>query len=584
MDNIKQKFPLRVQNAVRAWERYTQNMRECRKRMLEHYAAGWYRGGGGNRTPQPLNLIERGIQIVAPFLVTNNPAVMISPRRGINSRNVRAFTKTLELALAHLFNEIRLADYTLRPAVIDSLFSMGITKTGIMQSHQVEIGGYLHDIGQPYCDKIDFDDYIGDVSARNRQEMKMEGHKYRLREEYVKTSGLYKNYDKLTPDLNLFGSTRPETVGKVDVQEWDYNELHPTVELMDIWLPEENLIITLAPEGQGEKIIREVEWDGPEEGPFDILAYKCFPNSVIPIPPAYTWLDLNKMVNVLVSKMRDQAEREKTVGLYNQGVADEAERIKNASDGEMVGVSTTEAFKELTFGGFNAQSFPFVQFLLAEHSKSGPNLEVIGGLSSQAQTLGQEQMLQSNAARALDDMVNQAYTFTQSISRKLAWFLWSDPLIQIPLIKRVAGIDVPTEYSEEAREGDFLDYAIDIVPFSMARLNPEMKYQKLMQLISQIVLPTAQIAAQQGSMLQVDGLVKYAADYLGITNIDEWWKSAIPQTTNMNPYQPNQMVGSIKSGQGDDRFGRTTASQNANMGQQQARAGGQPSPPQKERP
>jgi len=572
VERTKRPFPVRVQQAVNFWFAYTKDMRECRKRMLGQYANGWYSGTAGKgRTVQPINLLDRGIQIIAPYLVSQNPNVMVTVRSGLGNPNVRAFADTLKLALVHLFNEIKLANLTLRPVVIDSLFSMGATKTGTMHSHTAEIGGYLHDIGQPYCDKIDFDDYIGDVAARNRQEMKLEGHKYRLPEEYVKTSGLYKNYDNLIPDLDLYGSTKPETVGKPTFKR--FQELHPTVELMDIWLPNDGVIITIPPHGSGNKIMRTVEHDGPEDGPFDILAYRYFPNSVIPIPPVYTWLDINKAVNMIITRMRDNVDREKTIGLYNLSMADEVERIKDAASGELVGVSDANAVNEITLGGFNPQSFDFVQFLLAEYSKTGPNMDITGGRTSAAKTLGQEQILLANAQRELDDMVNEMYRFTTSVTKKLAWHLWSDPLIILPLIKRIAGIDLEVEYSDAVKEGEFFDYTFEIEPYSMGRMNPQMRYQYMMQMLNQLVLPLAQVAASQGKVLNVDEVIKDASKYLNV-NTENWWLSSLPVNAEMNPYQPLQ--GTPKSGQEDGRLGKTgmlgAASKNANLAQQQTRS------------
>lgn len=578
-------FPKRLQRAVANWRAYTEPMRSCRQKLLAQYQNAWYQGGGGRgRKPMPINLIDRGVQILGPFLVSHNPRVGISPRANINNPNVKPFAKTLELALVHLFEEIKLAQYTLRQVAIDSLFSMGITKTGIMHSHQVEIGGYLHDIGQPYCDKIDFDDYIGDVAARNRQEMKFEGHFYRLPWKYVRESGLFKHYEKLKPNIKLYNdSTAPEKVsGKSDNIQWDYHELHPSVELIDLWLPNENITITIAPEGGGDRIMRTVEYDGPENGPFDILSYRYFPNSIIPIPPVYTWLDLNKIINVIATKMRDQCEREKTVGVYTKDSVDDAKVIQSSGHGDLIGVSDANSVKEVTFGGFNDQSFPFLQFLLAQYSQSGPNLDVTGGKSVMAATLGQEQMMQTNALREVDDMVGQMYDFTTSISRKLAWYLWSDPLIIIPVIKRIAGVDLQVEYSESVREGDFFDYSFEVEPYSMARMNPELRYQRLMQLISQVVLPLIPVAEMQGSTLDVTALLKEAAPYLGINNVDDWWRSVVPEPQQVGPYQPVQ--GEIargpqrpKSGQGRDQFGASEASRLSNQSQQQTRAAGQSS-------
>jgi len=318
--------------------------------------------------------------------------------------------------------------------------------------------------------------------------------------------------------------------------------------------------------------MRTVEWDGPEGGPYDTLVFRSFPDSIIGIPIVYTWLDLNKIVNSIVTKMRDQVRREKSVGVYDLASTEDAERIRTASDGELVGVSGgRESVGELKYGGFNEQSFPFLMFLLHQWSQTGPNLDVTGGRKIDAPTLGQEQMMMSNAAREIDDMIQQTYEATKSVSRKLAWFLWTDPLIVMPLIKRVAGMNLDVEYSEAAKEGDFFDYSFDIEPFSMMRMNPEMRYQKLMQFVQGYILPTAQIAAQQGTMLDVPELAKDFARYLGITNLEDWYKSMMPAMPGMNPYSPEQ--GTV-SGVGQDGGGGSNFN---NMIGQQNRAGGQSS-------
>lgn len=564
-------FPKRVQKAIKSWVVYSEDMRKCRQNMLNLYQNSWFQGGGKGRTPLTLNLLDEAVGIIVPFLVSRNPRVNISSRRGTNTPNVKLFAMVLELALTHLFDEIQFGQKTLRQTVVDSLFSMGIVKTGMDLTWQVRLGQSEETVGQPYAERIDFDDYIGDVTARCRAEMKLEGHKYRLPLEYVIDSGLYKHYDLLKPGLPTYGDeTSPEKTAKNDNEKGDLRELWPSVELYDIWLPDDNLIITLPPEGQGSKIMREVEADGPTGGPFDVLGYKFFPGSCVPIPPVYGWLDMNKTVNVITNKMKEQCEREKTIAVYPIDAAEDAEILKNAKHGELVGLVNSEAVKEITFGGWNEQSFPFVQFLLSRFAKTGPNLEVIGGKGVFGSTLGQEQMLQANAMHQLDDMVNQVYLFTKSIIKKLAWNLWSDPFITMPLIKRVAGKDVQLHYSQAVREGDFFDYSFEIEPYSLSAMNPEMRYQRLLQLISQVVMPLVPMAAQQGVQLDITALVKEAAKYLQINNVEDWWKQEGALDLNMNPYQPMQAT--PKGGGPGVSSKQSESSDIANLMQQQAKS------------
>jgi hypothetical protein len=549
--------------------------------MYRDYANGFYDGGRGRKN-QPINLIDRGISILTPYISSNDPRILITPRTGINNPAVGPFAKVLELAIAHLFSEIKLSQNTIQPVLRDSFFGMGITKTGVWHSHDVKIGGYFHAMGQPYCDRIDLVDYIFDVSARNREEMKFEGHKYRLPVEYVLESGLFKHTDNLKIDCAPLGDPDyPDYIKNRGNTQFNYNELYPTVELIDLWLPEENIIITVPTEGYGNQIMRTVNWEGPEGGPFDVLAYKYFPNSIMPIPPVYSWLDYNATVNKIVYNMRDISEREKTVGVYDLVNAEDAEVIKNARHGDLVGLNGgADSVSEITFGGFNDQTLPFLSFMLSQFSMSGPNLNLLGGNAPQSGTLGQDQMLMNNAMREVDSMQNAAYKFAQSVSKKLAWFLWSDPLIVIPAIQRVAGEDLEVEYSESTKEGDFFDYNFEVEPYSMSRMSPEARYQRILQLVNQVMIPLLPIAMQQGDQLDVGALVKNLGPYLNV-NTDEWWKTAVPQMSTPGPYQP--MQGQVmRSGQ-DQRgaLGQMGASKLSNLNQQQARAGGQSSPPQK---
>lgn len=578
---MSKKFPIRVQDSIEEWMKRTKDVRTVRYKMLQQYANGFYQGGQGHaRRPMPLNIIDRGVQIIAPFLVTNNPRVLIETRYGASKPGMRAFAITLELALAHLFDEIRLAQRTLRPIVIDSLFGMGITKTGVWSSGTVDMGDWTADVGQPYCDRVDFNDYFGDISARSREEMMLEGNRYRLPLQYVQESGLFKNFDRLVPEVHQEKDTDPKT--EVDNTDVEYTELRETVELQDVYLPDEGIIITLPLPGYGNQIMRTVEWNGPEGGPYDILMYKNFPESIIPIPPVYIWLDISKTLNIMARKMAENCEREKSIGIYQQGNEEDAERWKNAKHGDLIGLVNPETAQEITVGGFEPKSMEFLQYLEHQFAISYSNLYGIGGRGAQAKTLGQEQMLQYNATRALDDMVEQFHDFTRQVVKKLAFFLWTNPTKQIPLIRDVGGINIEVTYSEEAQEGDFVDYSFNIDPYSLSRMNPELRFQKMMELISGVILPLAPLAMQQGSYPDVDKIVKEMGRYLHIPNLETWWKSAVPQELG-NPQTPVMGAPSPPKspGQTNDSAGASLASRTANNRQQQRRAGGQPSPPQK---
>jgi len=576
-------FVEQLQRGIQTCYRLTKPMRKKRKKIFDEYAAGYF-GESAQQVKKPLNMVWRDMSVIVPLIVSQNPKVMVRAR----ILPLKPFAETLRLTLNHVIGEINLRQ-TLRMVVINSMMYFGVTKTGIAEGGlQVEDAfGYLHDAGQLYCDNIDGDDYVWDVAGRVREEFDFEGNRYRVPLDYIIESGLYKNYDKLSPKYTGYGEDggkRPERTAKETLRNFEINEIRPYVELYDLWIPSDNIVMTIPSEGQGNEPLRIIEWNGPEGGPYDFLSYHEFPESIVPIPPIYSRLDLHQYINTLARKMGRQADREKTILVYDGAADEDAKRAIQATDGESIRVDNIDRVKEIKFGGINEAAYPYMFWLKQMWSEQANNADLIGGIRPQAETLGQEQMLQANATIGIQDMIWQVHHFTASILRKMAWYIWSDPLIDITVSKRIgAGMNLDVVYNEEAREGDFLDYEFDIEPYSMQRMNPAMRRQAIMELINGIVIPTAQLAAMQGDILQVAPLVKAVARDLDLTEaeVDEWYKSSSePINTQMGPYQPLQGFAVPKSGQPSDQRGATMASKSANMRQQQTRAGGKSSPPQ----
>jgi len=177
------------------------------------------------------------------------------------------------------------------------------------------------------------------------------------------------------------------------------------------------------------------------------------------------------------------------------------------------------------------------------------------------------------------------YDLATSIIRKLAWFIWTDPLIQIPVIKRVEGAgEIEVIFDKYAQEGDFWDFNFKLQPYSMQRFNPTIQNQKLMEFLTAWALPVAGMAAQQGTQINIDAATRKIAQYMQL-DISDFWESAVPQDggqVGVGSYQPTE--GTLKSsyGQTDDRFGASPASKQGNSTQfQTSPRANKPSPAQK---
>ena len=523
--SVTKSSPQGLAEAVRSADDRMRPFRRHRLLFLKQYAGPYYSAGAGTAVadmlgPQPLNMVYSLVSVVLPHLIARSPRAMIRTPL----ERLRGQAEVFALAWDHLAREIDLGR-SLRTVVTDALFGAGVMKVGLAPGAEVESlsepGGYLHDAGQPFADPVDLDDYVIDPAARTREHAAFEGNRYRLPREYVLESGLYDRglAERLTALHADFGRQKASEIsgGLETDQPVKY------LELTDLWLPSENVVVTLPGDANGPQgFLREVQWYGPERGPYEMLGFHWVPDNALPVPLVGLIFDLHVMINKIARKLGRQADRQKDLVLFDERVSEEAEKVRDASDGEMIGVQNVDRYSQVSFGGANEKGYEHLEFLFEQFRRIGGNTDLLGGLRPQSETLGQDEMLFANASVRIEDMRLQMQEFTRRIGEKLAWYLWYDPLIELPLTKRTAaGDEVPVTFSARRREGDFLDYFFDIAPHSMTPDTPTRRFRRTLEWIERVVLPTAQLAAQAGQKLDAVKLARITGDLLNIDEADQ---------------------------------------------------------------
>ena len=570
----ERKFEVRVQKLVRAWQKRMEAPLQKRQKLLALWASGFF--STGYQREHMINLIDRGTFTIVPYLVEGNPRLMVETLVG----NLRSSAFTTQLALNFLIDKMNLAENVFIPVATNSMFGAGIVRTFTEYNRILNIDNEVIKLGTPVVRVIDDADYIGDVAARSRQDYAFEGDIYKLPTEYARD--LFGKYaDDIMPDCKLTSDYHPD---KISSGEWDINRLslRDYTTFMDIYLYDEGTTITIMPEGKKAVILRTVEEDGPGGSPYDFLGYKFFPGTTYPIPPAWAWHDLDVTMNILARTAKEQAEAQKDIFFVPPGEEDLGRKSKNAKNLDIMIANNPDLIKKLSLGGVNPENWAWLNFAEVEFTKTGANPDVLGGRGAQAPTLGQEQMVYANASRIINNMYTRWHDFMTSIIRKLAWRVWTDPTVYIPVIDTIPGIgEIPIVFSQADKVGDFYDFVFKLVPYSSQRTSPEILYQKLMSFMSQWVLPTYQFAAQQGAQLDVPTVTRILSDYLGFENLSQWYKTAIPRETDAVGYtmQPTGQIArprgpnveSKPTGQTNDFFGSNEFSRTANLQQQQQR-------------
>jgi len=534
----------KVYEAVRLGEKRLHNFRAARLMFLKQYAGPYYDKPKAEIGAMPISLIYNAISILVPNLVTNFPKTLVTSK----FMNYRGYAELLGLGVDHLAREIDLRA-ELRRWIVDGLFTLGIMKTGIATSDSlVSFGDDTQiDPGQPYARVIDFDDFILDPACKRIEEASFVGHRARVPRQMLLDSDLFDNDMVVALSASKSDPSRQKGVDELSQQKTsrtEVSDLQDLVDIREIWVPAAKAIIWMPAESTSyDKYLRIADYGGPEKGDYTYLSFTPpMPSNPMPVPPVGIWYDLHIAANDMLRKIMDQAARQKDILTYQPHAQDDAESIKNAGDGDIIGIYNVDGAKVQSFGGQQQSNEAHLAQISYWFNLMSGNTDQMGGTRSDAETATQATILQQNSAVRTEDMRDLVYIATQHVQEKLAWYLHTDPLIHLPLIKRtpiparvVMGpngpIQMPPRMEEEqviltddVREGDFLDYHFSIEQKSMSRVDPNKRLQQAMIFASKVLPAAAQAAMvcqQMGVPFSFAKLVTRLAKELDIDWIDE---------------------------------------------------------------
>lgn len=541
----KNSSAVRLAKACKASSQRLSHFQKERLNYLQEYVGPYYRLGDPTGTAQamhqPMNSIYSLVAILVPNVITETFLSMVTTP----IIDQRWFARLLEERLNLLFAEIQLAE-TMRQVVTDAMFTAGIVKIGrsgpVPYSGAADFEDWRHDPGELFVDPVSLDDYVLDPNAKVRQAASLEGNHYLMAQEDALNSELNTALvDRLKP--SHYEASQPEGARGLSRDRsgptYADGEFVPHLDLIDVYIPRDNAVRTI-PGNPDETIdyLGDVEWEGPEGGPYDMLGFHYPPDNAIPVCPISVIYDLHMLNNELARKIKRQAEREKNIALFNAVQSADAEAVRTASDGHLLGVKDVNFIKELKMGGVDPKSYEAVKFFEEKQNQVAGNPNLMGGLEAESGTLGQEQMLFAQGAVRINDARAQVAKLGKRIAKKLAWYVWIDthPAAARELPLRIpGGQELSVRWSETLREGNFLDYTFNIDIFSLRPDSPEQQYQRTMELVKDVAIPLAPHAAAQGVYLDVGELVKDLAAKRNLPEVDRWWKTGLPQLLPETP-------------------------------------------------
>jgi hypothetical protein len=574
----------KMYRSIQEGEERLRSFRSSRLLFLREFAGQYYDRDHATIGNEPLNMIFNAVAVLVPNLVTNFPKTVVTSKFLM----YRGYAELLGLGLDFLAKEMDLRS-ELRRWIVDALFCMGIMKTGIAVSEDlITFSDDTHiAAGRPYARTVDFDDYILDPAARRLEEASFVGHRVRVPRQMLLDSGLFKNdlIERLqSSNQDPYARRESASISQHEMTQGEIDELQDLVDIREVWVPAAKATVWL-PVGQAvyDDYLRVADYDGPNEGPYTYLSLTPpLPNNPLPIAPVGIWYDLHVASNKMAKKIMEQAERQKDVLGYKPSAADDAQEIVDAGDGEAISIADPDAVKTYNFGGQQQSNESHLSQLSYWFNLASGNTDQLGGVKSNANTATQANILQSNQSVRVEDMRDLVYLGTKRIQQKLAWYLHTDPLIALPLIKRtpipaqtvmspMGPVIIPPKMIEEqailnpdTREGDFLDFNFEIEEKSMSRMDPAMRLQKALLFAGKVIPAAAQAAMVMAQMQVPFSLTKFLIrmgkemdlEWLDEVFYDPNFQAQMldmmnrgPKPDNQKPMQANGMGAIMQNGQ-----------------------------------
>ena len=518
-DKTKARFRLpRLRPAIRRSREAMQLQIDRKNNHFREYLGSYYTA---QSTPKgrkiPVNTLALTVHVLTANTVSRNPAVKATTMYPqLRSRAKAAETVTQKFVETINYEKL------LRKITKSSFFSLGIRKMGLeLAGDNQAITGSRY---APFYSQVHLSNFIVDMFSGDWENATFMGDMWRMNLEdatgkkspfdpdekkKLRADKYGEEFDTRASDARNFAGDTPG----FDAEYYD------SCILADIWLPREHALITIPMSANSrddeETILRVIDWDGPQNGPYEKLAFYEVEENVLPLPPVSLWRDLHELTNDIFNKIAKQIAASKTVIGHGPGARADAYSVKKADELEVIELNHPDLLRTYQFGGVDGASLAaFLQVKQLALQMPG-NIETLGGLRPQAETLGQEVLMNQNAGAQVGDMTGQVYNFARKDMRDFVYYLWNFIEKPVPYTRTVTGLPTPVtgEFFPDPELEKLLDYEIDVVPYSMAPETPQAQLQKLMAFFQTIFPAIAQGLAASGAALNPSEVVELFADY-----------------------------------------------------------------------
>lgn len=517
----KTRFIQRLSRAIEVADKEMKPYRDKGDMLVREFCGPHH----GSNTPEhdrvPVNLAYLFVTSIMPHLA-------ITPRlqAEANDPDFAYVGSALSEAVNRECKRIDLGG-SFRTVLLNSLFGVAVLKIGMAVDGDPDaLAQAMEDPAIFFCDPVDPHDYVEDMRRRSRKRLDFQADYDRTPIEAALATGAYKN--ELLEKLRNTKAQRATTAQNKPAGA-DDADLYDMVELLNVYLPQEQIVVTLpASHAATEGYLAEREWTGSEYGPYEMFGLTPVPGSSMALAPLPIGHDLHLLVNEVTRKIGRQAQAQKDLTVVDPSDPKLAGAVQNARDGEVI-FGNPKNVARLVTGGVNPGLYQTAEHLQRKFDETMGSPETLGGAGVDANTLGQDQMKMANAGQRINAWRAEALKRGRRILTRMARYVWDDPAIDLDLkIPMGGGEFLRVKWTPDMRVGELSDYSLEIEAYSVAQDSPGQEYERINRLIKEQIIPLANIAMQSGHQLDVVRLIEVLARHADLPELQGIFKGMAP--------------------------------------------------------
>lgn len=531
-----QKLKTQVSSSFKQLEHH----REARLATIRQYAGSIYANAdtSAQSTPRSATIVNSLAQMVRVYLqqlVSGNPQTLIVTQK----LALRLAARYFEMALNHVMTQID-CQSSLEWCVHEAMFSMGVMKVGVELPKYAQRAYPFDASAIPFAEPVFFDNFVFDTAVPQWDLITFCGDRYRELKEIVEDDE--RNNPRAIKNLDagqgafVQGNTASaeHLSGTNSVYEQEHKDY---VSIWDAWVPKKRLVVTYT-DNDPEEPLRVTPWTGPPEGMYYPIWFEGVLDNAMPKAPVNDMAPLATVNNAIVEKLAEQASRQKTILCASVQGTKDANSIIKTRDGDVIKVTNPESCKEFRFGGIDQGSLTAMQVFDNVFSEQAGNLKSMGGLSTGADTLGQEELLKQSSSGRIQWYQSKVVKWTTKIVSALGWYLWNDPLVRVSVTDKIPGTDIdvemkwPMQQDEfqneyDLRQGELNDFNFSVQPYSLAPQSPQAKLAGIRGVLAEF-MPMMPLLQQQGISLDLQETVRVYARLGNMPELEELFRFETP--------------------------------------------------------